>query len=167
MFTASIASAETVHTVREAKAVPATKVTKPEDRGEGCGLLDVTGSTLYEAKPITAASKSATVKTVWAWCVKPDLEVRVWSTCDGAGDSTTCVLYAAPIGDKGKLGRIVHVAAGWSEPKVERIESRDAPKLWRGSGLKVSFETGRGNAVLGAYASKNKVSFTKPEWDDE
>lgn len=163
----SIATAETAHTVSVIKSAPATKVARAEEVREGCGLTDVSGSSLYDHKTIAAASKNATVKTVWSWCVKPDLEIRVWSTCDGAGDSTTCLLYAARVGARGKLGTIVRVPAGWSEPKVESIDSSDAPKLWKGAGLKVSFEAGRGNAVMGAYVIKNQVKFTKPEWDDK
>ncbi len=179
---ASLALAGNGHTVRDVPARPAVKITAATDHAEGCGINEIPSTlnaassesmTGYNEKTLTAASKGlhdpeklgAKVKAVWGWCVKPDMQVRVWAACTGAGDSSACALYASPIDARGKLGKVVRATLGWSTPKVEDVDSGNAPTLWTGRGLKVSMEAGRGNGWFGVYVRSGAIKFTKTEWE--
>lgn len=174
-FHASLALADKTGSVRDLTSRPAVVIHSDADAYDGCGLNELASaqgtqpaeSMLgYSDKALGAASKGAHVEAVWGWCVKPDLAVRLWAACAGAGDSATCTLYAAPIGANGKLGKIVHTALGWSPPTLEDVDSANTPAAWGGRGLKVAMAAGRGDAWFGVYLAKGKIKFTKPEWDE-
>lgn len=163
---AQVAAAGKPRTVSATKAHPASKTAV-----EGCGLQELA---IPDRKSLESAATTGTkhplfpgvvptVEQSWSWCVKPDLELRVWTACLGQGDSQLCWLYIARM-SSGKLGAVSRRETGWSPPTVEDIDSTDAPSLWAGKGLKVTIEAGRGNAVFGAFVSRGTVKFTRPEW---
>jgi hypothetical protein len=181
-LTASLAIADKAK-VRDLPGQAAVKVSPTTPLAEGCGLneLDPTlglttveSQTTYNEKTLLKASakvathkgEAVSLKSVYTWCTKPDQAVRVWVACAGAGEESSCSLFAVVIPAKGALGKAISQPVGdiVTGAKVEDVDSGKATSISAGKVLKVSFSTGRGDAAFGVYMDKNAVKFTKTEW---
>jgi hypothetical protein len=168
-----------------AAAGPIAKLpAQPAEKGPsvGCTLFELSATSTassvqrpdkYDPKQLLAASADLPaadpkdkpeLEQVWSWCITPSLGARVWAACKGTGDSRSCGIYAAYMHD-GKLGSIASHGTGWKPPRVERVDSKDAPaSLWSGSGLKVTISSAKGDSTVGMYMdAKNVVHFTAEE----
>lgn len=184
-LTTTLALADKKPAVRDLPGQAPVQITKANSLHDGCGLNELAStlgtdpgetSTGYNAKALLKLSTSVAthkgeaveLKNVYAWCTKPDQMVRVWVACAGAGEESSCKLFAAIVDGKGALGKAVSQPVGdiVTGAKVEDVDSGKATSISAGKVLKVSFSTGRGDAAFGVYVAKNAVKFTKTEWSE-